>query len=90
MVRLTDRPDMTIAVYRGRKITTQRQQQQKPVTFCGPRFRYVKLNLIYACIYFCLSFPTTEVLCHIPEKKTVIKGEWMLPPYASVALTLNL
>ena len=26
MVRLTDRPDMTIAVYRGRKTTTQQQQ----------------------------------------------------------------
>ena len=25
MVRLTDRPDMTIDVYRGRKITTQQQ-----------------------------------------------------------------
>ena len=27
MVRLTDRPDMTLDVYRGRKTTTQRQQQ---------------------------------------------------------------
>ena len=26
VVRLTDRPDMTIDVYRGRKATTQRQQ----------------------------------------------------------------
>ena len=29
VVRLTDRPDMTLDVYRGRKITTQQQQQQK-------------------------------------------------------------
>ena len=28
MVRLTGRPDMTLDVYRGRKITTQQQQQQ--------------------------------------------------------------
>ena len=28
MVRLTDRPDMTLDVYRGRKTTTQIQQQQ--------------------------------------------------------------
>ena len=28
MVRLTDRPDMTIYVYRGRKAITQQQQQQ--------------------------------------------------------------
>ena len=30
MVRLTDRPDMTLDVYRGRK-TTKQQQQQKPL-----------------------------------------------------------
>ena len=28
MVRLTDRPDMTLDVYHGRKTTTQQQQQQ--------------------------------------------------------------
>ena len=28
MIRLTDRPDMTIYVYRGRKTTMQQQQQQ--------------------------------------------------------------
>ena len=27
MVRLTDRPDMTLDVYRGRKTTTTQQQQ---------------------------------------------------------------
>ena len=27
MVRLTGRPDMTLGVYRGRKTTTQQQQQ---------------------------------------------------------------
>ena len=30
VVRLTDRPDMTLDVYRGRKRTMQQQQQQKP------------------------------------------------------------
>ena len=29
VVRLTDRPDMTLDVYRGRKTTTQQQQQQQ-------------------------------------------------------------
>ena len=28
VVRLTDRPDMTLDVYRGRKTTMQQQQQQ--------------------------------------------------------------
>ena len=32
MVRLTDRPDMTLDVYRGRKATIQ-QQQQRGATF---------------------------------------------------------
>ena len=30
--RLTDRPDMTLDVYRGRKTTNQQQQQQQPLT----------------------------------------------------------
>ena len=29
VVRLTDRPDMTLDVYRGRKTTVQQQQQQQ-------------------------------------------------------------
>ena len=29
MVRLTDRPDMTLDVYRGRKTTNQQQRRQK-------------------------------------------------------------
>ena len=30
VVRLTDRPDMTLDVYRGRKTANQQQQQQQP------------------------------------------------------------
>ena len=30
VVRLTDRPDMTLDVHRGRKTTMQQQQQQQP------------------------------------------------------------
>ena len=32
VVRLTDRPDMTIDVYRGRKTTSQQQQQQQGIS----------------------------------------------------------
>ena len=39
VVRLTDRPDMTLAVYRGRK-TTNQQNQQEP-------FNKVVLMMIY-------------------------------------------
>ena len=31
VVRLTDRPDMTLDVYRGRKTTMQQQQQQQVI-----------------------------------------------------------
>ena len=31
VVRLTDRPDMTIAVYRGRKTVTQQQLKRKKI-----------------------------------------------------------
>ena len=34
VVRLTDRPDMTLDVYRGRKTT--KQQQQQPIALRGP------------------------------------------------------
>ena len=33
MVRLTDRPDMTLDVYRGRKTTTQQQKNSSFVLF---------------------------------------------------------
>ena len=32
VVRLTDRPDMTLDVYRGRKTTIQQQQRRRNVT----------------------------------------------------------
>ena len=35
VVRLTDRPDMTLDVYHGRKITTQQQQQQHQASASG-------------------------------------------------------
>ena len=34
MVRLADRPDMTIAVYRGYKTTTQHQQHAVDTVIC--------------------------------------------------------
>ena len=38
MVRLTDRPDMTLDVYRGRKTTMQQQQQQPSIRLFYPDF----------------------------------------------------
>ena len=36
MVRLTDRPDMTLDVYRGYKTTAKQQQQINKHICCGP------------------------------------------------------
>ena len=47
MVRLTDRPDMTLDVYRGRKITMQQQQQ-----FTCIFYKDMSLN---TCAFFTLS-----------------------------------
>ena len=42
VVRLTDRPDMTLDVYRGRKTTIQQQQQQSVVAMVT-----AKSSLVY-------------------------------------------
>ena len=36
VVRLTDRPDMTLDVYRGRKTTMQQQQYLKYISLSAP------------------------------------------------------
>ena len=46
VVRLTDRPDMTLDVYRGRK-TTMQQQQQQYLARDGPLFNNKNNN--YSC-----------------------------------------
>ena len=42
MVRVTDRPDMTLDVYRGRK-TTMQQQQQKSTPLQISRYMYMHI-----------------------------------------------
>ena len=43
VVRLTDRPDMTLDVYRGRKTTMQQQQQTNPL-YTGRLFHCYMLD----------------------------------------------
>ena len=43
MVRLTDRPDMTLDVYRGRKTTMQQQQLKLLLKYCS---KDMKLQVI--------------------------------------------
>ena len=47
VVRLTDRPDMTLDVYRGRKTTKQQQQQQR---FVPNTNQYVQGVYVYIYI----------------------------------------
>ena len=63
VVRLTDRPDMTLDVYRGRKTTIQEQQHQKlsglvsstsyaQMVFCFA-FRMFYMSAQYVCLRNC-------------------------------------
>ena len=61
VVRLTDRPDITLDVYRGRKITIQQQQQQQaPINI----FRNQAQNSSkgHYCFFFCFVFFCHEAL----------------------------
>ena len=57
VVRLTDRPDMTLDVYRGRKTTIQ--QIQQPFVFIDLKLLfYLPLFLFYTNAYlYSISFP---------------------------------
>ena len=48
VVRLTDRPDMTLDVYHGRKTTMQQQQQQQILGI---------LVDVFTLIVFCIEIP---------------------------------
>ena len=49
VVRLNDRPDMTLDVYRGRKTTMQQQQQPTPMEDVT---KHVKVELVEVLFYF--------------------------------------
>ena len=48
VVRLTDRPDMTLDVYRGRKTTMQQQQH----FVAEPRFRLLGISFAFFLLHF--------------------------------------
>ena len=53
VVRLTDRPDMTFDVYRGRKTTMQQQQQ---LLSKGEPIRIGQVTLIFFLTWLCPPF----------------------------------
>ena len=61
MDRLTDRPDMTLDDYRGRKTTIQQQQQQHCYfVVC----KYNRTFYFFLCFYIALGMPV--VLLSVP------------------------
>ena len=68
VVRLTDRPDMTLDVYRGRK-TTMQQQQQNLSTATGSRFHTILLSIS-------ASFHNDKAVTSL-----VVKGQLVKPSF---------
>ena len=67
MVRLTDRPDMTLDVYRGRKTTIQQQQQYMYVKYMYVNLLAVfKNSTVLSCAQICL------ICFNADESKNVI------------------
>ena len=70
VVRLTDRPDMTLDVYLGRKTTTQQHTREissnriPPVIVTGRPKAVLSLrfHFFYVCVYVCLCFNFYNVL----------------------------
>ena len=72
VVRLTDRPDMTLDVYRGRKTTTQQEQQfrllQNVPGTSARRNELCRRTRVCVCIPILVTtFPDTEPLPHTPD-----------------------
>ena len=63
VVRLTDRPDMTLDVYRGRKTTIQQQQQQIPPKFHA-RHVFRKLRALCTLLRKCVGSIKVYILSH--------------------------
>ena len=60
VVRLTDRPDMTLDVYRGRK-TTKQQYLKKFFIILILKYVVARRNLISVCIHECIQ---EELIIH--------------------------
>ena len=57
VVRLTDRPDMTLDVYRGRKTTIQQQKQLSSDT------RADVIEALSQRLYTCIPLAVSSILC---------------------------
>ena len=104
VVRLTDRPDMTLDVYRGRKTTMQQQQQQQqnhcllnppvcfPVFFCS--FFYISsTSLICLDIVVGSTDLSPVCLCILPNYSIPIplstRSTFMFYPFLKCPVILR-
>ena len=62
MVRLTDRPDMTLDVYRGRKTITQQKQLSRTVLDCNEGVQISSTTV----------FPHVQEIFHEPNKLKLV------------------
>ena len=66
VVRLTDRPDMTLDVYRGRKAITQQQQYKRSLPF-------LRETILFENIFFILLPTISKLLTLSLKRKAVCK-----------------
>ena len=64
VVRLTDRPDMTLDVYRGRKTTIQQQQQQQQRTTPVSKFFFIVPKVFEPLKFYCTFSANLECLLY--------------------------
>ena len=77
VVRLTDRPDMTLDVYRGRKTTIQQVSTIKPVLSIHAGEGLNKYPCILDVIILLCNNPVT-LLIRATDKRGVIKRQFLL------------
>ena len=87
VVRLTDRPDMTLDVYRGRKTTMQQQQRYKlSIVYCS----LVYFPTVYCLLYFLririLLYIRKNLDCGHAQSQQTLSHNYSLPQFKVVML----
>ena len=82
VVRLTDRPDMTLDVYRGRKTTMQQQQQCKYSQTCLKGSLYLGVTCLKQPLFWGpLKQNTVQITC--TEGSPVLSSQFLCVPWAN-------
>ena len=89
MVRLTDRPDMTLDVYRGRKTTMQQQQQILSIglSHCLTRVKFYGYEILPIKSYIYLPFACTILYVSSYEFQNRGLNQSLIRLFTGIALT---